>query len=379
MKKILFIINNLRRTGPVNLIYDSVSHLDRDNYLIEILTLSKESQFDNSRYQDFVELGIKIYTIECHLMDFLGRSSLISKQLSNINPDIIHSHGIKADYINVLFNKAGNSISTSHNVPILDYTMTYGKILGFLMSCVQIFLFRYMSAVVCCSNSVFKFIDKFCKGNNIFSINNGINVESFNLIGKHGKEYFRTKLGLPLNAIIFITSGNLSKRKDPEFLANFWKKHLSNSNYHMVFIGDGELRDRCNRLFSDMKNVHFLGKVNNVAEYLSACDFYISASKAEGLPLAVIEAMAAGLPVVLSDINPHCEILNLGDNIGCTYEINSEESLLRSFDLLNSQDYDILSSNVLSLAMTHLSAKEMALKYESVYSFILNEVSRCEK
>src|SRR5690625_7535896 len=88
-------------------------------------------------------------------------------------------------------------------------------------------------------------------------------------------------------------------------------------------LGGGELQSACKALAGQTNNILIKGAVQNVAQYLQASDYFVSCSKAEGLPMAVIEALACGLPCLLSDISPHAEIFKLSDSPGSLYR--SEE------------------------------------------------------
>src|SRR5690625_7843892 len=86
-------------------------------------------------------------------------------------------------------------------------------------------------------------------------------------------------------------------------------------------LGGGELQSACKALAGQTNNILIKGAVANVAEYLQASDYFVSCSKAEGLPMAVIEALAWGLPCVLSDIPPHYEIFEACPSIGTLYKL----------------------------------------------------------
>lgn len=83
----------------------------------------------------------------------------------------------------------------------------------------------------------------------------------------------------------------------------------------LVLIGRGPERSRLATLAADIglgERVRFAGEIAGAARLLRAFDVYASASGKEGMPLAVLEAMALGLPVVASDIPAHREILGTG-------------------------------------------------------------------
>jgi len=87
-----------------------------------------------------------------------------------------------------------------------------------------------------------------------------------------------------------------------------------------LFVGDtgsdgGRMYNECLALCNDSgiaERVHFTGKRSDVADVLQALDVFVFSSRAEGMPVAVIEAMAAGLPTVLSDIEPLREVTDGG-------------------------------------------------------------------
>jgi glycosyltransferase involved in cell wall biosynthesis len=81
----------------------------------------------------------------------------------------------------------------------------------------------------------------------------------------------------------------------------------------LIYIGDGALREPLeeeSRIAGPEDNVEFTGLIprDNVFGHLLNADLYISTSRGEGLPIAVLEAMACACPVILSDIPPHREI-----------------------------------------------------------------------
>jgi glycosyltransferase involved in cell wall biosynthesis len=115
----------------------------------------------------------------------------------------------------------------------------------------------------------------------------------------------RTSLGLPADAYVVAWVGELNRNKRPEdaLTAMGYLRHMASAR--MVMVGSGT-RDRQMAELLLRRGldgvVSLAGQVSNVAEYLSACDVFLSTSSREGLPRSVMEAMAAGLPVVAYDI-----------------------------------------------------------------------------
>lgn len=82
----------------------------------------------------------------------------------------------------------------------------------------------------------------------------------------------------------------------------------------MVVLGDRPLKSELTE--QGCAHVNFLGDVNNVSDYLAASDYFISASLSESLPNTVLEVLAVGLPVILSDIDFYKEIVS-ESSMGC--------------------------------------------------------------
>lgn len=143
----------------------------------------------------------------------------------------------------------------------------------------------------------------------------GIPAEKFTIIpnGVEGAAPFpysraetRSELGLPSDAKLIAAIGRLWPQKKVDVL--IWATDLLKTirdDVHLLVLGDGPLRARLERFARQARvddRVHFLGRRDDVPKLLPACDMLWLASEFEGLPNVILEAMAAGLPVVATDI-----------------------------------------------------------------------------
>lgn len=109
------------------------------------------------------------------------------------------------------------------------------------------------------------------------------------------------------------------------------------------------------------------GSVNNVNEYLQASDIYIASSKSEGLPNGVLEAMAVGLPVILSDIEQHKEVYDANPKIGELYRIGDKKDCLHKILTLDTNEQVICGEEAYKCAHEQFSAERMSKQYQSEY------------
>ncbi|MGH3385986.1 MAG: glycosyltransferase [Nocardioidaceae bacterium] len=116
----------------------------------------------------------------------------------------------------------------------------------------------------------------------------------------------------PANGPVVASVNRLIPLKDPStVLRAFERAELPHGD--LVFVGDGPLRDRLqtdvlHSMVHDRVTVTGIIPRDQVYGVLSTADVFVSASGGEGLPVAVLEAMACECPVILSDIPPHREI-----------------------------------------------------------------------
>jgi glycosyltransferase involved in cell wall biosynthesis len=143
-------------------------------------------------------------------------------------------------------------------------------------------------------------------------IPNGVSVPDF----QDDRIALRQRFGLPQEAVIGIFVGRLSPEKAPEVLIRAWPYALrEHGGLHLLFVGDGNLRSRLEKQakgVGDGCHVSFTGWVQNVSDYLMSADFFLLPSQQEGMPLAMLEAMAVGLPVVATRIKGIADIVEVG-------------------------------------------------------------------
>ena len=118
------------------------------------------------------------------------------------------------------------------------------------------------------------------------------------------------------------------------------------------------------------KNLH-----QNVNEYLKSSDVYVSTSKSEGMPNGVLEAMATGLPVILSDIEQHKEILDRDNRIGYLYAHDNKEDLSQKMKKIITDNISELSERSYDSAHINFDAKINCQLYEGLYTQLAHSSS----
>jgi glycosyltransferase involved in cell wall biosynthesis len=153
---------------------------------------------------------------------------------------------------------------------------------------------------------------------------NGVDLGQFHPAeDAEAKKALRRELSLPVHDPIILSVGAVHPRKGTDLLLNAWKEiahKLPNARLYSIGMRH-DLKNpklaQFRRLIEDLTNatcaadrIHFSGYVANVPDYLRAADLLIFPSRIEGMPNAVIEAMASGLPVLT------CPFVGLSSDLG---------------------------------------------------------------
>jgi len=378
MKEILYIVPTLKRCGPTNQLYNLIKYLDRSTFRPILITLSPEPA--DSRWQDFEELGVELYTLgllrirtrlsimlpQATRVGFFLAISKLKGIIAKLDVHIIHTLGIRADAIAAMYLDGHRTVATLRSYPDRDYSITYGKITGYLLALRHLKILSRIDSLVTVSHSLSTMLLA-RHGFAIDVIQNGVDTDIFYpAVNDKCKYELRRTLGIPITKKVFISTSHLTLLKDPlTIIKTFQDKYLSKTCC-IVFLGDGPLMDLCKK-YGENGDTIFLGSLANVAEYLQACDFFISSSQTEGLPNATMEAMACGLPCVLSDIEAHREIVEYNPKSAKLFGTKNVSMAVSKIKEILKDDYSEMSEAAISIIRDNLSAKTMSEKYQSLY------------
>lgn len=126
----------------------------------------------------------------------------------------------------------------------------------------------------------------------------------------------RTEIGVPIGAIILISVGELSVRKNHRVVVEALQKLMD--DYYYVIVGKGDLKNELESI-DKTGRLKLLGYRTDIVDLLHASDLFVFPSLQEGLPVAMMEAMAAGLPAVCSRIRGNVDLIKNGKG-GYLYE-----------------------------------------------------------
>lgn len=118
----------------------------------------------------------------------------------------------------------------------------------------------------------------------------------------------RTQLGITPSTRVLTSVGRLDRQKDPILmLESFSDLHRRRPDTHLLLIGDGDMRSQVEQAISDMElqssiTLPGVKRPEQIADILRGSDLFVLSSAYEGMPIAVLEALASGIPVVTTDV-----------------------------------------------------------------------------
>jgi glycosyltransferase involved in cell wall biosynthesis len=231
----------------------------------------------------------------------------LDRVLRQVRPQVVHTHLSVLRYVFpvVLHHRVPVVLHTLHNMAEHE-TDTFGRF-------INRFVFRRKVLPVAISRQValsfYRVYGLECNA----IVPNGIPVDSYRRRA-NDRVRWREQERFDENAVLFTCVGRLEPQKNPMLLVRAFET-LNDPRAHLLLLGEGTL---CGALTEYVRThgleqqVHLLGKRPDVVEHLAASDVFVLASNWEGNPLAVMEAMAAGLPVIGTAVGGVPELVESG-------------------------------------------------------------------
>lgn len=367
--KVVYVITQCKNSGPMNQTLNIIKNLERPMFQPIVVTLFQED-LGNSVIQRYLDVVPEFYCLNMSKVDSIvtGKKKLAAF-LEIIKPDLIHGLGMPPYTMSLGYKEAAHLV-TLRNYCYQDYPDKYGKQLGTLLAHKDMTLIQKQinrgEVFVTCSKSLSKmYSEKY--GMKFAFIRNGVDIDKYEYANANKKATVKEQLGLSCDKCIVLYTGQFIDRKNQGFAIEGILKSSHANDICMILMGDGPNLAGLRVKYVDDKRVMFTGNITNVNEYLQAGDLYVSASKSEGMPNGVLEAMASGLPVLLSDIPQHLEVLEIQEGYGLSYKQEDQRDFIGQFDSLLDRDLHKMGTIACKVAKEELSASQMSKRYQELY------------
>ncbi len=210
---------------------------------------------------------------------------------------------------------------------------------------------------------------------NIFKVHGvGVDIEKYNIKDINIRKQVREKLGLTDNSIMILTVAEVNANKNHLQLLNTIKQIEGTDLIYGYIVGDGNhKRKLCNYVKQNglEERIRFLGFRRDIPELLSASDIFCLFSYREGLPKCIMEAMAAGKPVIASDVRGNRDLIKNGVN-GLLVPLNDVEATKNAiFTLVNDEQLRINMGLEGKRMIKDYSIEKVLKEMDEIYSKFL--------
>ena len=307
--KVCFVLNDYSVGGVSRVVHDIIKNFDFQIFEIHVILLKQDMEFAKQAkipkevtihimdYYFDPDYSLKRYLILALFKNLTKkRAKKVLTKIQEINPDVLHFHCLPRELMIGIIAKRKNRnlqlIYTDHLLRITENDSTPLK--RSILILIYKYLYRHFH-VISVSKSVKKYQEKYRWLNSNKSnllIENRVDLENYDQIIYEDQKIVN---------IVYVA--RLSNVKGHYCLLKAFKQ-IADENLVLNLVGDGEMAEELKNFCNEqlISNVIFHGNITNVPLFLNKMDLAVFPSNKEGLPISLLEKMASGLPIIVSDI-----------------------------------------------------------------------------
>jgi len=367
-QKILHIVEDLKIGGLEKVLASIVLSLDKNRYDIQVWCLSAGGDVAD----ELMEKGITVRILRKRSYYNPWQVLVLACLFRRESFQIIHTHGYFASTFGRLAAILANAPVIITHVHSTYYDYCKRNLL------IERFLSYFTDRIICISQAVERFVtvNEGIRNEKTCLIYNAV-VSPDQLLNGHLRKQMRASLGLDAEAIVIAVVASLTANKGHGILLTAFRDiFLSHPSVRLLIVGDGPLREQIEastrQLMIDQAVV-FTGIRKDVFDLLQLSDIFVLPTQIrEGLGVALIEAMAVGLPVIGTEIGGIPEVIEDGEN-GFLVSPGSSEQLAEVLKKL-------VNDQALRTVMGHRGRKiyeekftlpRMIRQIETLYDYLL--------
>jgi D-inositol-3-phosphate glycosyltransferase len=288
--------------------------------------------------------------------------------------DVLHVHDclyIGSAAATITATRLQKPVVLSQHVGLVQYSArTLTMIQRLAYRTLGLAVLRRATRVVCCTPAATSFVTRLCHGAiQLESIPNGVDTGRFHPSSSVERRVARQRFGLPESDPVVLFVGRLVEKKGTGLFLEVARCH---PRVQFLMIGDGPLKAPVSQT-----NLRWLPRVPpaDMVDAYHAADVLLLPSEGEGFPFAVIEAMAAGVPVICSANEEYCQLLG-GKEAAFAVERTPgalADALVRALD--DSERTGAVARRARDMAVQEFGLEVMAARYGSL---LLSLVHRTE-
>jgi glycosyltransferase involved in cell wall biosynthesis len=366
---ILHLISSSGLLGAERVLLELAEHSKRAGLKVTI------GVFENSRNPNLEvaneakERGFQVQIFPCNGRYDKKTIRMIKDYMDKAGINVIHSHNYKSNFYawRALSNNNIRWVVTKHGRRSGPKLLLYNLLDGFIV--------RHADRIIAVSGEIVRKMrlaridtKKICL------IENGVNLDRF--VGNISSSSIRESLGIKKGKIVIGTVGSLTKEKGHIYLLRAIPKVIESfPEMVFVFVGDGKESSNLERMVFKLgiiDKVIFAGMRRDIPEILSILDVFVLPSLNEGLPIALLEAQAARVPVVATRVGAIPDVVK--DRVtGILIPPEDPEAIAKSIVrvLSDRKGAHNMAQKGFERVRDNFSSEKMASKYIMIYKELI--------
>jgi glycosyltransferase involved in cell wall biosynthesis len=370
--RVLHVIDSLDLGGAQVVLLNLIKYADRSRFQIEAASLHGHGVF----WDQIRATGVPVSSLSFHHYFPSYVPGLLWKMLLR-RYDVVHCHLLAANII-------AKPLAALCGVPVrINHDHCNDKLTDPRPWALpaDTWTNRFSTHVIAVSESTRAFVEasEHVPTERTSTVHNGIDCETF-CPRPELREQARSQWGLPADAFVIAGIGRLTYQKNfalfLEVAASVLRQH---PEAYFILAGTGEDEPALRRQASELgigDRVRFLGFVGDMSTLYPAVDMLLLTSRYEGLPITILEAMAAGIPIVAAKLDGIAEVLADSSEAALVPPGDASAFAARICELIESPARARLYAEAaLAKVRAHYSAERMTRDVEQIYLRYLNPSS----
>jgi len=369
--KVLQLIPSLPVGGAERMLLQLVTTLDPGQHDVQVVSFHR---LGSPMERDFAAAGLEVTYLEKRLGFDARMFGRIAGVLRRFAPDVVHTHRPVLQYAlpSLLGRYRRRTVHTVHN-------MAEREVEGAASQAIHRLAHRAGIGAVAICETVADSIRAFYGVEPRALIPNGVPVAAYASPGVP-RGAWRAQQGIPEDALVFVAVARLSAQKNLGALVRAFAAMGSGDASILLVCGEGEQLGELQAAARDLgvaARVRFMGARSDIPAVLGAADVFVLPSLYEGHPLSVMEAMAAGTPVIATAVGGVPEVVRTGVT-GLLVPPGDVEALAGAMRQLaaSREERARLGAAGAKVAREHFDVSHMARAYERLYQELLSGPQR---
>ncbi|MBI2870413.1 MAG: glycosyltransferase [Candidatus Omnitrophica bacterium] len=368
---ILFVNYSLGMGGIETLILEIAKRMDKNRFRASVCVFHQAEEV--KLIQEFNEAGIPVYTFEKGRGVNWTLPFQIARLARSKGVDVIHSHNPSGWFYGGLTSLAARLplVHTEHTSPDYDFKRWYA---------IERCLARITARITAVAGSVARFMrEEEGIRKPVEVIYNGVEAALYDIQIDRAQK--RKELGLDEKTPAIGIVARFFPEKDHKCLLEAFTKVVARiPRARLLIAGDGPLRDElvtCKDKLGLDGQVTFLGNRRDIPEFLKALDLFVLSSYKEGLPVVLLEAMAAGLATVATDVDGNPELV-LDKKTGLVVPAKNPRALADAICELIADPARAgrMGEEGRRIVREKFNFRQMITAYESIYEVLARKVDK---